>query len=101
MPEFFTVARVEEVPEGQARVYQVAGREIAVFNLRGDFHALDNICPHRGGPLGEGFISGSEVTCPWHAWSFDIKTGAYTFDPELAVQTFEVRIQNGEIQVAL
>ncbi len=101
MVQFVTVARVEEVPEGEARVCQVAGREIALFRVGGQFYALDNVCPHRGGPLGEGFVSGTEVTCPWHAWSFDVRTGAYTFDPELAVEKFEVRVENGQIQIAV
>ncbi len=101
MSQFVPVARVEEVPEGGGRVYQVAGREIALFRVAGQFYALDNVCPHRGGPLGEGFLSGTEVTCPWHAWSFDVRTGKYTFDPELAVEKFEVRVEDGQIQVAV
>jgi len=101
MPDFVTVARVEDVPQGQSRVFQVAGREIALFHVGAQFYALDNVCPHRGGPLGEGIISGTEVICPWHAWSFDIRTGAYTFDPELAVKKFEVRVEDGQVQVAI
>ncbi len=101
MPQFQTIARVEDVPEGEARVYHVAGREIALFHVAGQFYALDNVCPHRGGPLGEGFVHGTEVTCPWHAWTFDLRTGAYTFDPELAVEKFEVRVQDGQVQVAV
>ncbi|HXK59625.1 MAG TPA: nitrite reductase small subunit NirD [Acidobacteriota bacterium] len=96
---FTTVARIEDVPQGEARVFRLEGHEIAVFNVDGNYYALDNVCPHRGGPLGEGIICGSEVTCPWHAWSFDIRTGCYTYDPELRVRTFEVRIENGMIQV--
>ena len=101
MPEFVTVASVDQVPDGQARVFQVAGREIAIFHAGGGFFALNNVCPHRGGPLGEGIVCGMEVTCPWHAWSFDLRTGEYTFDPELTVETFPVRIEEGQIQVAV
>ncbi len=101
MAQFVTVARVEEVPEGEGRVYKVGGREIALFCVGGQFYALDNVCPHRGGPLGEGIVCGAEVTCPWHAWSFDLRTGAYTFDPELAVEKFELRVEDGQVQVAL
>lgn len=101
MPDFIPVARVEEIPEGQARVFPVNGKEIAIFHVADAFYALNNVCPHRGGPLGEGIVSGLEVTCPWHAWSFDLRTGEYTFDPELAVEKFEVRIADGQIQVAV
>ncbi len=101
MTQFVPVARVDEIPEGEGRMYQVAGREIAIFRVAGQFYALDNVCPHRGGPLGEGILSGTEVTCPWHAWSFDVRTGEYTFDPELVVQRFEVRVEDGQVQVAV
>ncbi|RPJ86019.1 MAG: nitrite reductase small subunit NirD [Acidobacteria bacterium] len=101
MPQFVAVCAVDEIPEGQGRVFQAAGREIALFRVGGQFYALDNICPHRGGPLGEGIVWGTEVTCPWHAWSFDLRTGAYTFDPELAVEKFEVRVEDGQVQVAV
>jgi nitrite reductase (NADH) small subunit len=101
MPQFVTVARVDDVPEEGGGVYQAAGREIALFRIGGQFYALDNVCPHRGGPLGEGIVSGTEIICPWHAWGFDVRTGKYTFDPELAVQTFEVRVQDGQIQIAV
>lgn len=101
MPPFVAVCAVDEIPEGQGRVFQAAGREIALFRIGGQFYALDNICPHRGGPLGEGIVCGTEVTCPWHAWSFDLRTGAYTFDPELAVEKFEVRVEDGQVQVAV
>jgi nitrite reductase (NADH) small subunit len=99
MSAFVKAARWDDIGEGQSRVIEVSGREIALFKIEGQVYALNNTCPHRGGPLAEGFISGSEVICPWHAWAFDVKTGAYAFTPELAVETFEVRIENGEILV--
>lgn len=64
-----------DIPEGSSRIYVIQGEEIAVFNVDGKFFALSNICPHQGGPLGEGEIEGGTITCPWHGWKFDIKTG--------------------------
>jgi len=101
MSEYRPVARVDEIPPGSSRVVEVAGRQIALFNVGGTFRALDNTCPHRGGPLGEGYISGHELTCPWHAWTFDIHTGQLLLDPSFTVQTFDVQVEAGEILVAV
>ena len=58
---------------------------------------LENGCAHRGGPLGEGHVEGTEVTCPWHAWSFDLKTGECTTDPEMKQKTWPVKVEGGEV----
>jgi NAD(P)H-dependent nitrite reductase small subunit len=99
MPEFVKVARWGDIGEGGSRVVEVAGKEVVLFKVQGKIFALNNVCPHRGGPLAEGVLSGSEVICPWHAWAFDLGTGAYTFAPELRVETFEVRVEDGEILI--
>jgi len=101
MKQFQTVARVEDIPSGSSKIVELEGRQIAIFNVDGAFRALDNTCPHRGGPLGEGYISGHEVTCPWHAWTFDIHTGQLSLDPTFAVKTFDVQVEDGEIRVAV
>ena len=62
------VAAVGEVPAGEGRVVEADGRALALFNVEGAYHCLDNVCPHRGGPLGEGDLEGRLVSCPWHAW---------------------------------
>ena len=71
MPEFKKVAKTEDIPAGQASMVEVDGKEIALFNVGGSFHAIDNTCTHVGGPLCEGEIAGNEVTCPWHGAMFD------------------------------
>lgn len=101
MREFHSVGKVGEIAPGGSKVVEVGGKQIAVFNLDGTYRALDNICPHRGGPLGEGFIAGDEIACPWHAWSFDVRTGCSSIDPSLAVEVFEVRIEDGEIKIGV
>src|SRR5512141_1999673 len=101
MADYVRVARYDDIPEGEAKVVQVRGIEIGLFKISGEIHALDNICPHRGGPLAEGIVRGGEITCPWHAWSFNIRTGAYTDDARLSVKKFEVRVEDGEIKVAV
>jgi nitrite reductase/ring-hydroxylating ferredoxin subunit len=73
--------------------------KVALFNVGGAYHALDNTCAHRGGPLGEGDLSGKAVTCPWHHWSFDVTTGRSTMSPGLGVRSFPVEVRGEEIYV--
>lgn len=94
-----SVGKISDIAEGQSRIFSVEGKEIAVFNSKGNFHALDNRCPHRGGPLGEGYLDGAEVTCPWHAWTFDVTTGKCATEPSTKQKTFKTKIENGEIFV--
>ena len=75
MSDYITVASVSEIPPGTGRTVEVAGVWIAVFNLNGTFYAIDNTCPHAGGPLGEGKVCGNDVECPWHGWKFNIVSG--------------------------
>jgi nitrite reductase (NADH) small subunit/3-phenylpropionate/trans-cinnamate dioxygenase ferredoxin subunit len=98
--EFVTVARVDEVPSGGAKVVVVGEREIALFHVGGAFYALDNTCPHQGGPLGEGWVSDCEVTCPWHAWTFKLSDGKMTLGDFAAVDTFDVRVRGDEVQIS-
>jgi len=97
---FVVVARASDIPPGQARAYAVRGRDIAVFNVAGRFYAIDNSCPHQGGPLAEGWIDGTIVTCPWHAWCFDVTSGDMTMGGYTSVDAFDVRIEDLTLSVA-
>ena len=99
--EFVTVARVGDVPVGQGRQVTVEGRWVALFNVGGAYHALDNLCLHRGGPLAEGAIGNGTVTCPWHGWQYDIATGTMIQDQRVGVTRHEARVVGDEIQVRL
>jgi nitrite reductase (NADH) small subunit len=77
----------------------VGEQTFAVCNVGGELYALDGICPHSGGPLGEGALHGSTLVCPWHAWEFDCRTGANDFDPDVTVATFPVKVDAGEILI--
>lgn len=101
MPEFVRVAAVDEVPPGSGRVVQAGNRLLALFNVGGDFYALDNTCLHRGGPVGEGDLEGVVVTCPWHGFQYDVTTGRNVFDPEVGLETFPVRVAGGDVEVAV
>jgi nitrite reductase/ring-hydroxylating ferredoxin subunit len=97
---FVTVADVGEIAPGNAKAFLVGDREIALFNIDGTFFAIDNTCPHQGGPLANGWIEGRTVTCPWHAWCFDLATGKMTLGPYAGVDAFEVRIDGSKISVS-
>jgi len=77
------------------------GRPVAVYNVDGTFYATDNTCIHRGGPLGEGTLTGELITCPWHGWRFDVKTGCLAVDENTKVATFEVTVEGDDVYVTL
>jgi len=102
MPEFVTVATIDEIPPGRAKLVEVSGNEIALFNIAGTFHAIDNSCTHVGGPLCEGEINGVEVTCPWHGAVFDLSTGRALGPPAFeAVSRYEVRVEGSAVQIEI
>ncbi len=105
------VATVDEIPPGGRKIVDIGGRSIGVFHIDGDYFALRNTCPHQGGPLCEGLLTGflmadvpgeytytrrgEIVRCPWHGWEFDVKTGQSWWDPaSTRVRSYEVEIGN-------
>jgi NAD(P)H-dependent nitrite reductase small subunit len=98
--DFVAVARVSDVAPGTGRTVVVDRREIALFNVGGTFYALDNTCPHQGGPLAEGWIEGATVTCPWHAWCFKLADGKMTLGDYASVDAFDVRIEGDVVAVS-
>ena len=101
MSEFVTVAKVEEIPPGTGKTVDVNGVWIALFNVDGSFFAVDNTCPHAGGPIGEGSLSGEIVTCPWHGWQFNVRTGQRDGNPIFTIACCPVRVQDQDVQIAL
>ena len=101
MPEFVKVARVADLEPGRGRVVEVGGTRVALFHCDGAVYAIKGSCPHMGGELWEGKLTGDIVTCPWHGWRFNVKTGKNPASEVVAVRTFEVRIEAGEVYVAV
>ncbi|MCP9455161.1 MAG: non-heme iron oxygenase ferredoxin subunit [Nitrospira sp.] len=99
MGEFVRVAGVGDIKPGQGITVDVKSRTLAIFNVDGTYHAIDNTCPHRGGPLGDGEVEGNIVTCPWHGWQFDVTTGACTRNPSATVEVFQVKVEGNDIKV--
>ena len=98
---FVAVGRIDEFISGQGKMVTVNGRHVALFRLGDEFHAIDNLCLHKAGPLCEGFIEHDVVTCPWHGWSYEIRTGTLVQDPRVGVSRHEVRIEGETISVRL
>ncbi len=101
MGEFVRVTGTGNVQPGHGIVAEVSGKTLAVFNISGTFHAIDNTCIHRGGPLGEGDVEGSVVTCPWHGWQFDVTTGVCKGNPMAKVEVYEVKVEGADVTVLL
>ena len=91
------IAKVSDLKPGEGKVIQADGQEIALFNVDGNFHALDNTCVHQGGPLGDGDLDGPIVTCPWHAWTYDVTTGACTSNTQAKVSCFPLQVEGEDI----
>ena len=98
---FTLVARDADITEDAGVRIEVGGRAIALFRAGGRVCAIDDECPHRGASLSDGYIAGRCVTCPWHAWEFDLETGAAIDEPDAGVAVHEVRVENGGVLVRL
>ena len=99
--DWIRVADRIEVAEGRGLQVEVDGREIAIFRVREAYFWLDNVCPHRGGPIAEGVLDQDTVTCPWHDWTFSLETGLCTFNPKAGLECFEVRADGDDILVRI
>jgi nitrite reductase (NADH) small subunit/3-phenylpropionate/trans-cinnamate dioxygenase ferredoxin subunit len=98
---FQTVARVDEVPEGEGRVFEVGNRLIAVFRDQGQFYAIDDACPHQGAPLSDGIVYDKSVTCTWHGWRFSLENGRHLEGSKCRVAVYPVRVEGEQIQVSV
>ncbi len=111
--EHATALSLSELPPGTSTAVKAFGTTVAIFNVEGRLFAVSNHCPHHGGPLCHGRISGTALpsrpyeyrygregrvlVCPWHGWEFDIESGQTMFDPSVRVSVYEARVENGEI----
>jgi nitrite reductase/ring-hydroxylating ferredoxin subunit len=101
MSDFAPAIAAADLPPGQAADIVVGGQSIALFNVNGTFHALSGRCPHRGGPLGQGFLDGPQVSCPWHNYTFDVTTGENVVTADLKVARYDVKVEDGLVYVKL
>ncbi len=97
------VTDCRNIPPREGRAAIVVGREIAIFNLGDQYFAVDSRCPHKGGPLCDGIVSGAAVVCPLHAWKIDLQTGKVERPAaaESCVETYPARVEDGFVYVQL
>jgi nitrite reductase (NADH) small subunit len=86
------------LPEnGEAKEFEVGDKTVCVANVNGTICAIDNVCLHMGGPLGQGTIEGNKLVCPWHGWEYDPKTGELCDDPKSKLAVYPIKMENGEV----
>jgi nitrite reductase/ring-hydroxylating ferredoxin subunit len=93
------VCRRDELALGSFRCAEVQGQKVVVYNVEGSFYATSATCAHLGGPLDEGMLHGTVVTCPWHGWQFDVATGEAIYDPNRRIATYPVKVVGDDLVV--
>lgn len=101
MANWIKIATPSDIAPGTGREFTVGDRIVAVFHIDGEFHAVDGICAHAGGPVAEGPLNGCIVTCPWHGWQYDVTTGAMCLNDQIRLQSFPLRVDGDSLLVDL
>ncbi len=102
MPQFIRIAGRSELPGlDQAKEFTIGNKVICVANIGGVYSAMDNMCSHRGGPLGQGVVIGGKLICPWHGWQYDVTTGIPLQNEKLPVAVFKLKIEGDDVLVEL
>jgi nitrite reductase (NADH) small subunit/3-phenylpropionate/trans-cinnamate dioxygenase ferredoxin subunit len=103
MSVYQAVAKTGDIPRGTGRAFAINGKLVAIFNVDGEFLAIDDACPHMGASLAEGFLEGDAVSCPWHGWRFCVRDGLWIDNRRSALRTgtYAVRVEGGVIEVSV
>ena len=102
MGVFVTVAKKDDIPAGEVRVFKANGKELAIANVDGAFYAIDDVCTHDGGPLDQGELDGHQIECPRHGARFDVRSGrALTLPAVMPVHSYPVQVEDGVVKVGL
>jgi nitrite reductase (NADH) small subunit/3-phenylpropionate/trans-cinnamate dioxygenase ferredoxin subunit len=101
MAEYRRVCRVGDLAEGEGKTVSVGDKLVAVFFTGGQYLAIDDTCPHMGASLSGGYVEDGIVTCPWHAWRFRLKDGAWADNPRIKIGCYPVRVEGDEVLVAV
>jgi len=100
MANIMKLTTQSELPrKGEAREFFLGDKVICVANVNGAISALDNVCLHRGGPLGQGVIAGDKVVCPWHGWQWDPQTGQAAHNPSAKVAVYPLKVEEGDVMI--
>ncbi len=99
--EYVRIVGGAALPPGTARAVTAGRYDVAVFNVAGTFYALENSCPHQGGPIADGWLENAIITCPWHGWCFDVRSGKMTLGNYAMLPRFAVRTDGGDLLVSM
>ena len=97
MADWIEIASVEECPPGTSIERVVSGQMVALSNIDGQYYAMDGLCPHQGGPLGQGSLCGTILTCPWHGWQFSAVDGKHQLSTTVGQSMYQVTVRNGNV----
>lgn len=101
MPETVTLVSADALRDGESRAVRVGDKEVAVFRVGDEFYAIDNECSHYGAPLCDGWTDGTTVSCPWHCWQFNVTNGKCLTVEDYDVQSYPVRIEDGQVKIEI
>jgi nitrite reductase (NADH) small subunit len=102
MSPFVKLTTLSELPpEGEAREFELEGKTYCIVHTTEGYAAVDNVCVHRGGPLGQGVLDGNKIVCPWHGWAFDVTTGASVHNASVRVGTHPIRVEGDEVLIGI
>ncbi|HET7442071.1 MAG TPA: Rieske (2Fe-2S) protein [Terriglobales bacterium] len=102
MSDYVKLTSTSELPpENEAKEFTLGERVICVANVNGTITAMDNVCLHRGGPLGQGVINRGKLVCPWHGWEWDPQTGQAVHNPAARVEVYPLKMENGDVMIKL
>jgi nitrite reductase/ring-hydroxylating ferredoxin subunit len=101
MTEFSIACSLSDLAEGKPKACQVSGHPVILIKAKDAVFALDGTCPHRGGPLAEGFVQDGCIYCPWHGWGFHLGSGVYVGAPGVGVRTHPTEVKDGSVMVKL
>jgi len=101
MPFMRIASESDLPPANEAKEFSCGSKAICIANVNGTLTAMDNVCLHRGGPLGQGMIEGGKVVCPWHGWEWNPATGEAAHSPSAKIAVYPLRIENGEVLIEI
>jgi nitrite reductase (NADH) small subunit len=102
MSDYLKLTTESELPPvNEAREFSIGDKTVCVANVDGTITAMDNICLHRGGPLGQGVIDRGKVICPWHGWEWNASSGEAAHNPAVKVPVYALKIENGDVLIKL
>ncbi len=102
MSEFVKIATLADLPvDGEAKEFECGAKTICVARVNGELSAMDNVCVHRGGPLGQGVVMDGKLVCPWHGWEFDPKTGRAIHTQGMGVAVYPLKVEGDDVLIEI